>query len=99
MESVVRRPELARLAGGKSPELLIKALFSEPGRALWPPVAPSQTSYEAPYPPGSLPPRIVFTRAAELPWSVVVAAEGQSIVLTGYGMTLNTPLVVRRVSP
>lgn len=99
MEPVLRRPELAQLAGGKQAEKLVAGLFSLPGRKLWPPPATSQTAYDAPLePPGCIPPRIVFTRAPELPWCVVVRAEGETISLAGYGQDLSAPLFVRRVS-
>lgn len=98
MEPVLRKPELAALAGGKQPDKVVAAFFSEPGRKLWPPAAPSQTSYEAAFPAGHLPPRIVFTREPDMPWSVVVRTEGESISLAGYGQDVSAPLFTRRVS-
>ncbi len=99
MEPVLRRPELAQLAGGKQPEKVVAALFSEPGLKLWPPLAASQTSYDAPLePPGCIPPRIVFVRSPDVPWCVVVKAEGPQVTLSGYGQELSAPLFVRRVS-
>jgi len=99
MEPVLKQPQLVQLAGGKAADKVVAALFSEEGRKLWPPPARLQTSYEAPLdPPGCIPPRIVFTRSPDLPWSVVVSADGEAVKLAGYGQELSAPLFTRRVS-
>lgn len=98
MLALLARPRLhalARKQGGKlTASTLVDALFSHQGRELWP-GPPAIEASDQPLQPHRLPPRILFLRNPDAPWSVVVAPGKQqnTVVVEGFGMNLRAPLV------
>ena len=98
VRSVLADPRLRTLADktskGPLEERLVDALFSYSARGYWPPRLGAE--YDFRYKDQSkLPGRIAYLRVAELPWSVVVRADAEhhQILLLGYGMTIDQPLL------
>lgn len=98
VRSVLADPRLRTLAEktkkGPIEERLVEALFSPEGHKYWPP--PLEAEYDYNYQDQSkLPGRIAYLREPDVPWSVVVLAdpERNRILLLGYGMQLDQPLL------
>jgi hypothetical protein len=98
VRSVLADPRLRILAEktrqGSLEHRLVDALFSHAARGYWPPRLAAE--YDFSYKDQSkLPGRIAYLRQAEVPWSVVVRAdpEHHQILLLGYGMTVDQPLL------
>lgn len=96
--SVLADPRLRALAEkssqGPLEERLVEALFSADGLNYWPPRRKSEWDYD--YKDQSkLPGRIAYLREPDAPWSVVVRADAKNhrIILLGYGMLLDQPLL------
>ena len=73
---------------------MVTALFSRAARGYWPPNLGAEHDYRY-QDQSKLPGRIAYLLAADVPWSVVVRAEPEQhrILLLGYGMRLDRPLL------
>ncbi len=78
---------------GMSAQQAVDHLFSRQGQELWPerPGLP-ELAYRSSQ-DGRQPARILFLRAPDAPWSVVVTAQGDHVLVEGFGTSLEKPLM------
>ncbi len=105
--NVVRKlladPRLYRLADrvetGAFEQRLVAAMFSAAAKEYWPRRQVAEYDFSS-QDPARLPGRIVYCQDAEVPWSVAVKADSQrhQILLLGYGMSLDQPLLREAVA-
>lgn len=104
VRSVLANPRLLQMARQKKAPLgleerLVECLFSPEGQKLWPKPLDAEHDFRS-QDASRLPGRIAYLRRPELPWCVVVRAEPERhrINLSGYGQTLDSPLLTESIS-
>ena len=98
--NLLRQPELAKLGQkhkGTPQERLVAAFFSREGQKLWPPRGSQEFTFTRPT-PDQWPPRIILLDRPDAPWSVVVTVESEGhIAVSGYGNSLDKPLMTQKI--
>lgn len=104
VRSVLANPRLLQMARQKKTpasleERLVECLFSPEGRGLWPKPLDAEHDFRS-QDASRLPGRIAYLRRPELTWCVVVKAEAERhrITLSGYGQSLQSPLLNESIS-
>lgn len=86
VKGVLAKPEFA----GKTAQQKLDFLFSPEAEKLWPP-RPQAELNDASGKSGEQPSRILYLRAPDAPWSVVVRVQDDHLVVEGYGASLAQP--------